>query len=65
MYLIPASMDIYIDRKNLQMLAFQNGQERTSGQFNELLRNAGWELKEIKRTDNIGTRMPHVIAVPL
>lgn len=65
MYLIPASMDISIDRKNLQMLAFQNGQERTSDQFNELLRNAGWELKEIKRTDNIGTRMPHVIAVPL
>ena len=65
MYLFPESMDVAINKKDFQMLALQNGQERTSGHFNELLRNAGWELKEIKRTDNIGTRVPHVIAVPL
>ena len=46
------------------MLAFQNGQERTASQFNKLLRSAGWELKEIKKTDSIGA-WPHIIAAPL
>ena len=47
------------------MLALQNGQERTADQFNELLRRAGWELKEIKKPDSTGAWLPHVIAAPL
>ncbi|ETW84678.1 hypothetical protein HETIRDRAFT_124158 [Heterobasidion irregulare TC 32-1] len=49
---------------DIAMLAFQNGQERTADQFNELLRSTGWELKEIKKTDSIGA-WPHIIAAPL
>ncbi|ETW80891.1 hypothetical protein HETIRDRAFT_154964 [Heterobasidion irregulare TC 32-1] len=50
---------------DIVMLALQNGQERTADQFNELLRRAGWELKEIKKPDSTGAWLPHVVAAPL
>lgn len=50
---------------DILMLSIQNGQERTSSHFVTLLKNTGWELKEIKRTDAIGSWYPHLISTPI
>ncbi|KAA1470311.1 S-adenosyl-L-methionine-dependent methyltransferase [Dentipellis sp. KUC8613] len=49
---------------DILMLALQNGQERTVPHFARLLARAGWELREMKRTDPLGVVHPHLVAVP-
>ncbi|KAA1466023.1 O-methyltransferase [Dentipellis sp. KUC8613] len=49
--------------KDIAMMMLQNGQERTLLQYANLLKSAGWELKEVRRP--VGSGHGHLTAVPI
>lgn len=48
----------------VKVLSNLNGQERTLLQFHHILQKGGWNLREMRRAENIGLHLPLLIATP-
>jgi hypothetical protein len=46
------------------MMNVLNGQERTLLHFQNILKEGGWKLIEMKRAEEIGLHMPLLVAIP-
>ncbi len=46
-------------------MLFYNGQERTLGNFAELLAEAGWNLAEVYQHDAFGQHSSQILATPV
>ncbi|KLO06095.1 S-adenosyl-L-methionine-dependent methyltransferase [Schizopora paradoxa] len=56
---------IYPHLSSVVMMLWCNGQERTIGDFNELLAEAGWKLEQVHQHDAFGQNSSQIIAVPI
>jgi len=55
----------YPHLSSVRMMLFYNGQERTLGNFTELLAEAGWKLAEVYQHDAFGQHSSQILATPV